>query len=73
MGEILTWVKCGQDLGNFPGLGKGLVNFHVAISHYVSTICENKNFRLDFHTAEVTDSNSVPPIDCKSLYLYGLR
>ena len=54
--------KSGQRLGNFSGVGKGLAKICVVVSLYMSTTYENENFRWDFHTAEVTDSSSVPPI-----------
>jgi hypothetical protein len=59
--KLLTWIKYGQHLGNYLGVGKGLANFCVVVSPYVSTTYENRNLIWDFHTAEVTGSNPVPP------------
>ena len=62
MSGMLIWVVYGQHLGNFVGLGKGLMNFGVAVSCYVSTIYENENFKACVRDAEVARSNRVAPI-----------
>ena len=59
--------KSRQFLGIFSGVGTGLVNFCVLINLYVSITYGNKKLAKDFHTAEVTGSNPVPPIDVKSI------
>jgi hypothetical protein len=52
-------------LGNFLGLGKGLSNFCVAVSLEIARTYGDRNLRGDFHTAEVTGSNPVPPSGVK--------
>ena len=44
------------------GVGKGGSKFGVFASPCVSTSCGDRNLIYDFHTAEVTGSNPVPPI-----------
>ena len=61
MGRNVKIGKSGQRLGNFSCVGKGLAKIWVVASLYMSTTYENENFRWDFHTAEVTGSNPVPP------------
>jgi hypothetical protein len=60
--KMLTWVECGQHLGNFLGLGKGLANFDVAVSLYLAKTYGNKKSRSCVRDAEVARSNRVAPI-----------
>ena len=62
---MLKQRKVRQKQGKNRGLGKGLVDFCVCVSCWCKRNYRNKKYGLDFHTAEVTGSNPVPPIDVK--------
>jgi len=46
-------------LGNFLGLGKGLMKICVSVSLYVPMTCENENSVLYFRNAEVGGSTPL--------------